>query len=124
VSARKRVLVVDDEPDVLDSLVMALEGAYDVDTARDGRAAIAMLQSAAFDVVVLDLVMPVMSGEEVLGALAGRPHPPIIVSSASRNLPDTCARFGVTHCLQKPYRLGLLHEKLAAVLDGDRARPA
>lgn len=118
------MLVVDDEPDVLDSLVMALENTYDVATASDGRTALALVKSGAFDAVVLDLMMPVMSGEEVLGELAGRPHPPIIVSSASRNLPDTCARFGVTECLQKPYRLGVLHDKLSAVLDGDRARPA
>ena len=110
---KPRLLIVDDEPDLVDSLVMALEDGFEVHTAKNGRIALDRLTGEPFEVVLLDLMMPVISGEDLLRALDGKPHPPIVVLSASRDLHETCARFGVTHYLQKPFRLPALLAKIA-----------
>ena len=115
----KRLLIVDDEPDLLESLAMALEGLFEVRTAANGKLALDQLAAERFDAILLDLMMPVMSGDQVIRALAGRPHPPIIVSSAGRNLEETCAELGIRHVLAKPYRLPALLAMLEAAIAGD-----
>jgi two-component system, OmpR family, response regulator len=108
----RQLLLVEDEVAVVDSLTMALECDFEVHTANNGRVALDRLSSETFDVVVLDLMMPVLSGEDLLRELQGRPHPPIVVASAARELPELCARLGVKHYLQKPYRVPALLEKI------------
>ena len=65
-----RILVVDDEPAVRDSLdrALRLEG-YEVELAVDGAEALSRLATRPPDVVVLDLLMPGVSGFEAIGAL-------------------------------------------------------
>jgi CheY-like chemotaxis protein len=114
----KRVLIVDDEIDLVESLAMALEGTCEVRTANNGKQALELLQRepGSIDVIVLDLMMPVMSGDELI--LAMREHAidvPVIVASASRNVEQRCKQLGVEHCLQKPYRLSKLLERLTAI---------
>jgi DNA-binding response OmpR family regulator len=112
----KRVLIVDDERDVVDSLAMALENDFEIRTAFDGKDALAIVLVEPIDAIVLDLMMPVMSGEELIGELRARDlRIPVIVASASRNVEARCAELGVEHCLQKPYRLAKLLEHLHAV---------
>jgi CheY-like chemotaxis protein len=61
-----QVLVVDDDPDMLDLARMILEPrGYLVDTAADGRLGLAAAQAKAYDVVVLDITMPIMDGIEL-----------------------------------------------------------
>jgi len=110
---KPRLLIVDDEPDLVDSLVMALENGFEVHTATNGRVALARLTEEPFEVLLLDLMMPEISGEDVLRALDDKPRPSIIVLSAGRDLDETCARLGVTHYLQKPFRLPALLAKIA-----------
>jgi CheY-like chemotaxis protein len=58
-----RVLVVDDEPDILEVLTDILGGlGYDISTAANGAEALAIVRMRPPDVVLLDLTMPVMSG--------------------------------------------------------------
>jgi CheY-like chemotaxis protein len=117
------VLLVDDEPDLIDSVTLALEGRAKVLTARHGREALDVILAAppkghsnAIDAIVLDLMMPVMSGEELIAELRARAIDiPVIVASANRHVAARCAELGVEHCLQKPYRLGKLLEHLQAV---------
>jgi DNA-binding response OmpR family regulator len=113
----KRVLIVDDEPDLVESLAMALEGYCEVSVAHNGKLALeVLLRGEPIDVIVLDLMMPVMSGEELIAELRARDiRVPVIVASASRNVEARCAELGVEHCLQKPYRLSRLLERLEAV---------
>jgi DNA-binding response OmpR family regulator len=110
---KPRLLIVDDEPDLVDSLVMALEDDFEVQVASNGRVALERLMAEPFAVVLLDLMIPVISGESLLRTLDGKPHPPIIVLSASRDLREICAHLGVKHYLQKPYRLPALLAKIA-----------
>jgi DNA-binding NtrC family response regulator len=66
VPARPRVLFVDDEPRVLVALKAAVRGSYEVTTAVGGEAAVELLRTQDFDVVVSDQRMPGMAGVEVL----------------------------------------------------------
>ncbi|MEJ7604552.1 MAG: response regulator [Kofleriaceae bacterium] len=111
-----RVLVVDDDPDVVESIAMALEGHCEVLTAPNGREALGLILEEPIDAIILDLMMPVMSGEELIEELARREiRIPVIVASASRDIQSRCESLGVVHCLQKPYRLSNLIERLDAV---------
>jgi CheY-like chemotaxis protein len=66
----KAVLVVDDDPDIRESLQLLLEDeGYRVRTAADGRQALAMMAVETPGFVILDLMMPVMDGWEVAGCM-------------------------------------------------------
>lgn len=111
-----RVLLVDDEADLVESLAMALEGHCDVMTARNGAEALDVVLKDPPDAIVLDLMMPVMSGEELIVELKRRGIGiPVIVASANRGVEARCAELGVQHCLQKPFRLQKLLDQLKAV---------
>ena len=111
-----RVLLVDDEVDLVESLAMALEGTCEVMTAKNGAEALEVILRDPPDAIVLDLMMPVMSGEELIAELRKRRIAiPVIVASASRNVEARCDELGVQHCLQKPYRLQKLLEQLQRV---------
>ena len=83
--ARKRILVVDDDKDVLLFLGDRLNAlGYDVLTAGNGTEGLETLQSQSVDGVLLDLNMPVMGGMTMLEKLRNlSPMPPVIVMSAN-----------------------------------------
>ena len=111
-----RVLLVDDEADLVESLALALEGHCDVLTARNGKEALEVILREQLDAIVLDLMMPVMNGEELIAQLKARQiKVPVIVASASRNVEARCGELGVQFCLQKPYRLQKLLDHLKSV---------
>ncbi len=69
---RSRILIIDDEEVVLDSCLAVLKrGPYDVAVARDGTAGLALAQELVPDLILVDLMMPGISGFEVLEALRG-----------------------------------------------------
>ena len=112
------VLLVDDEADLVESVAMALEGHATVMTAKNGQEALEVIlrDGKNIDAIVLDLMMPVMSGEELIAELKSRAITiPVIVASASRNVEARCDELGVLHCLQKPYRLNKLLDQLKRV---------
>ena len=80
---RIRILVVDDEPSVLEMMSTLLESrGFDVRTAHDGFAGLATLRETLPDMIISDLRMPNMSGFEFLSIVRRRfPHIPIIVIS-------------------------------------------
>jgi len=102
----KRVLVTEDDPSIRKLLATMLRRAsYDVDTAVDGREAIEKAKVTEYDVIVLDLMMPVMSGFEVLGRLAIRtPKPRFVVIISAAPLDDIAKAKGanVFATLHKP----------------------
>jgi PAS domain S-box-containing protein len=117
------VLVVDDEEMVRRIAQATLEArGFHVLVAADGRDAIAQArQHNDLAVVLLDLTMPVMDGEEAIDEiLAARPGVRVIVSTGYERR-DAVARFGRKHVaafLQKPYTSGQLTEKVDLVLAG------
>ena len=77
---QKRVLIVDDDQGVRDLLVYALRRySLKVDEARDGREALALIKEQQYAVILLDLIMPVLDGFDVIAALRGVPSPPVVL---------------------------------------------
>ena len=66
----KRILLVDDEPLIVKGLKFALESdGYETDSAEDGELALAKIKSGDFDLILLDVMLPKMSGIEVCQAV-------------------------------------------------------
>jgi CheY-like chemotaxis protein len=105
-----RVLVIDDEAAIADVLRMLLEfRGHEVITADDGSRGYATAQRQAPDVIVLDLMMPVMDGFTTLEALRSDERtatiPVVILSALSSNdVKQRCHDMGVRAILQKPYK--------------------
>ena len=120
-TAKKHVLIVDDEADVAEAMMMVLEPYYAVQSAASGAEALALLTTPGIDVIVVDLMMPVMSGKEFITELHQRGiDVPVVVASASRDLRSACETLGVQRFLQKPYRLPALLQMISGALsDGD-----
>ncbi len=122
-----RVLVVDDDPDIrlLLRLELAAEG-HTIVEAGDGGAALAELAAAPSDVVLLDMMMPVLDGWEVLRALDRATAPPVVVVTAlathdQRHIVDLL-ELGAFDVVTKPfdpgYLVALVTEALALDADG------
>jgi CheY-like chemotaxis protein len=112
-----RVLVVDDDPDIVEALVMVLEARFDVVTAGNGREALERMAEGSFDVVVLDLMMPVLDGEGYMIEHRQRyPHVPVIVASAGRNIDAIARRIGADAWIAKPFQLAAIESQLIALL--------
>jgi DNA-binding response OmpR family regulator len=120
-----RVLVVDDDPDIrlLLRLELAAEG-HEITEAGDGEAALAVLAEQAPDIVLLDMMMPVLDGWAVLRAMDPEVAPPVIVVTAlstwdQQHLVDLL-ELGAFDVVTKPFDPGWLVELVAEALRLDR----
>jgi CheY-like chemotaxis protein len=112
------VLVIDDDPDVRGFMVAALqEQGYEVKEAGDGREGLAALDQITPDLVVLDFIMPGLSGAEVARQIRAKlPEQPILFVSGyseteavKRTAPDA-------PLLTKPFRADALHKAVRGAL--------
>jgi two-component system, OmpR family, KDP operon response regulator KdpE len=113
-----RVLVVDDEPEILRALHINLKArGYDVDTAADGRAALAAAGRRPTDLVIPDLGLPDMEGVEVIHGLRGWSQAPIIVLSGRAGSADKIEALdaGADDYVTKPFNIDELAARLRAV---------
>ena len=123
-SASGKVLLADDEPEVLRFVGRVLERAgFDVVSAVDGAEAVERFTEAAadFDLVVLDLSMPRMNGEEAFRAIrALRPDIPVLITSGYDEA-EALARFDRTDerlgFLGKPYRVAELRGRVRQLVE-------
>ncbi|WP_437935766.1 response regulator [Sorangium sp. So ce341] len=120
-----RVLVIDDEEDIRDTLdvFLSLEG-YEVATAESGEAAVQKAQREPFDLAITDLRMPGMGGDETVAALRRlNPSLPIIVVTgyASDESVVRCSKEGAFRIVSKPVQLDALLLLVQAALSGARA---
>lgn len=106
------VLVVDDEPDILLLMRINLEGrGHRVTLAADGEMALRRVSAECPDLVVLDVMMPVMDGWGVLADLARKGiDVPVVVVSAKQDVSDTrkALELGADQHLGKPFELDAL----------------
>lgn len=117
-----RILVVDDETDTVELIRFTLETAgFQVEQALDGATAIQRIKSEEFDVVLLDIMMPDLSGFDVLQQLRANNAqvPPVIFLTARKNPEDeaTGKDLGASHYLTKPARRGELLDAIELALE-------
>jgi CheY-like chemotaxis protein len=109
-ASRKRILLVDDDPEVRNALVSALEQAgYQVAEASNGNEALDLFPAGPFDLVLLDILMPEKDGVETIFALKRMDVGiPIIAMTAGGQIPPhdylgVAQRLGVFAVLLKPF---------------------
>jgi DNA-binding response OmpR family regulator len=116
----RRVLVVEDDKTLRDIVAEALrEDGYTVQTAVNGEAALELVQRWLPGLVILDLMMPRMAGEEFCAALRrldALASVPIVLVSASRYAAEIGARVGAYASLTKPFDLLELSQHVHALL--------
>jgi two-component system response regulator RegX3 len=113
------VLLVEDEDSFVDALTVGLEReGFAVSVARDGAEALAIFDDVAPEVVLLDLMLPKVSGIDVCRELRARSSVPIIMVTAKSSEIDTVVglEVGADDYVTKPYRLRELVARIRAVL--------
>ena len=123
-----RLLIVEDEPDLLRALARALrEDGYAVDTAEDGEEGRFKALECDYDAIVLDWMLPAMSGLEVLKALRAKKQTPVLMLTAMTAVNHRIAGLnaGADDYLAKPFDIHELREWVDGCFDKDpRVQPA
>ena len=117
--SQRRVLIVDDEPNLLRMLDLGLaQHGFIVDCADSGAAALNMLHENEPDLVVLDLLMPDMDGFEVCRRIRRISSVPVIMLTALRNEQDVLQGLdaGADEYVTKPFSLAELSARIRAIL--------
>lgn len=111
----KKILIVDDLPDVCESIRMLLEAdGHEVLTANDGHEALRTFESGQFDALITDLVMPGMQGDELARLIREKsPQIRIIMVTAHAEIIGGNPPTGVDRLVSKPFRHQDLRDALA-----------
>src|SRR4051794_36778338 len=114
-----RLLVVEDEPDLLASLAKALrEEGYAVDTAADGESGLFNAESYDYDCIVLDVMLPMLDGWEILRRLRKTKKTPVLMLTARDQSRDRVKGLdtGADDYVVKPFDLNELFARLRALI--------
>lgn len=116
---KKKILIVDDEPAIRDSLRLLLKSNFEVDVAQDGEEALGKLQGELPDLVLLDVMMPKVDGIEVLRQLQERQISlPVIMLTATNTVRTAvqAMKWGASDFLNKPFDVEELTSIILATL--------
>jgi len=118
---KKTIMIVDDEPDFLSVLKFGLGMAgYNVVTAPDGQAAIDLISKNKPDLVLLDLLMPKIRGEDVCKRLKSDPNfktiPIILLTAMMCDSKEKVKELGVDGYLEKPFEPDMLKSMIKKFL--------
>jgi CheY-like chemotaxis protein len=120
-SGSVRILVIDDDESIRDVTHTALADAgYDVVEAADGATALDLLGTSQPDVILLDMLMPLMDGWEFARRYhqTPGPHAPIVVVTAARDAAARASQINAATSLAKPFRLDALFACITQVTGG------
>jgi CheY-like chemotaxis protein len=119
-----RILVVDDDPVIRESLEQALEDrGYEVESAANGMEALSVVREWLPDLIILDLVMPIMDGWQFrLEQLRSHPEVPVVVLTAYWSAAEASERLKAADLLRKPVDLDDLFAAVKRIL-GDQSEP-
>jgi len=122
---RARVLLVDDDPEILEVTGQILrEWGYVVDEARDGLTALSLARNARPDLMLVDLMMPVMDGWTLIRRLREEKVAegvPVVVFSADRDTREKARQLDAEASLRKPFELEELQDVVERLLRPDPA---
>lgn len=116
---RKNILVVDDEPKILEVVLSFLESkGYSVYTAENGQTALAIFAKNNISLLLLDLMLPDISGEEICNRIRKKSRVPIIMLTAKTQENDLLRglNIGADDYITKPFSLKELHARIETVL--------
>ena len=117
---KKRVLIVDDEPQIgkIFGLKLKLAG-YDVSTLTSGAEAINLISKQNFDILLLDILMPDVTGLDVLEKVREFSQVPVIVFTARPDIFEIAKSIGANDYIAKPLNPDHLVEKIKNFLNDD-----
>jgi len=113
----KTILIIEDDNDFQDIYQLYLQGeSYRVLTAGNGKEGLKILEKETPDLIILDLIMPVMDGEEFYSCLRGQEkwrRIPVIIASVNEKMPPRISELGgIAGSLKKPFDIETLLEKI------------
>ena len=114
-----RILAVDDEPLILKGLRFSLEqDGYIVEEALDGQSALDMIQSTQYDLILLDVMLPVVSGTDVLRQMREFTDTPVIMLTAKGDDMDRILglEYGADDYMVKPFNILEVKARIKSVL--------
>jgi len=120
---KTKILVVDDEPNIVQTLQDRLEmNEYQVVTAGNGREGLEKVEQERPDVILLDVIMPIMDGHEMLEMLRKQPggRDVSVIMLTARSQTQDIARAnacGIDDYIVKPFDLSELLEKIESVVE-------
>jgi two-component system, OmpR family, response regulator len=123
---RMRVLVVEDEPDLLGSLLKAVrEDGYAADGAADGEDGLYKAEGCAYDAIILDIMLPGIDGWELLKRLRQTKKTPVLMLTARDAVRDRVRGLdtGADDYLVKPFDLDELLARLRALIRRSASQP-
>ncbi|MCL1876095.1 MAG: diguanylate cyclase [Synergistaceae bacterium] len=118
----EKILIIDDNMLYLSTLEMTLNSEYEVITSRDGRNALKLAKENSPTIILLDVVMPVMDGFEVLEALKRTPEtkyiPVILITSLSDpDNEEVGLKLGASDYIYKPFSPGVIRARVKNQVD-------
>jgi len=115
-----KILVVDDEPDLLEQLRNTLTSQkYEVDTADDGESALDKLFDNPYDLIILDIMLPLVDGLAVLGEIReANINTPVLMLTAKGDVEDKIKGldYGADDYLAKPFAMAELMARIRSLL--------
>lgn len=112
----KRVLIVDDAKSIRSLLATCLDiSGFSVDMAESGKAALEKITTEPFDLIFLDIKLPMISGTEVLRRIREKGiNVPVVIITAFGNIKNAidCTKLGAVAYIQKPFTANRIHSVL------------
>lgn len=123
---RKRILIVDDEPSIRDSLSLLLKGNFDVQVAADGTEALKVVDESCPDLILLDVIMPRLDGVQTLKEIRNRKlEVPVVMLTATTTVRTAveAMKCGAVDYLNKPFDIEQLTALIFSTFEGQQSTP-
>lgn len=121
----KKILIIEDEANISDFIKMELEyEGYEVFICEDGKSGLESALNNEFDLIILDLMLPIISGLEVCRRLKRKKNPPIIMLSAKDDVMDKVAglQIGADDYITKPFAIEELLARIQVVFRRENSK--
>lgn len=114
-----RILIIEDDKILSRTIEQCIQGKYDIDKAYDGEEGVLFAKQGIYDAIILDIMMPVMNGYEVLSTLRNEKiYTPVLILTAKDSIEDKSRGFrtGADDYLVKPFNIEELLMRIDALI--------